>query len=424
MIGPKGVFVLLFVAATAWGGPPAVPVLRLDGPLNHGSAEYLTEGLERASRAHAPYVVMVLGGGGGLLPAARVVVQKMLESAVPVVAYLGPEGARAGAVPGLLLLAADIAAMAPGASLGGDVALAPEEGRGVRERFEAEVSELADSAARARGRNAHSAAKALRAKEPITGDQALQDGIVDFTAQDLNGLVAQLSGRKLRLAKGTVTALWEGEIAPTPSDPSLWQRLLAAISDARLAYGLLILGALLLAVELARPGSYVPAAFGGLCLLLSLWVFYWLPISYGALALIVVSFALILAEGYFPTYGLIAAAGLAAFITGSLWLMDTSAPDYQLPLGWILACAALVAAAGFGLSYGVLRGRRRKANSLEALVGEFGQARAPVTEQKGKVFVQGELWPAVRETEKEIGEGDVVVVTGVRGLSLIVEPRA
>ncbi len=413
---------LAFLASLASGA--TVPVIRLNGPLNPGTGAYLRDGLNEAARLSAPYVILVLNTDGGLLPAARSAVQRVLESPVPVVAFVGSAGARAGSLGALLLVASDVAVMHPQALVGGEPLGVTEEYRAAHNRFEGETAELADHIARARARNAHGASKAIHGKEALTGEAALRESLIDFTAEDLAAVQARLVGFQLRVAKAGAAVL-PTEVGPLNEvGPSLWQTFLAGVSDSRLAYGLFFLGFVLLALELSRPGAMFPGVLGGACVLFSLFLFYWLPISYGALAMMVVGFALILGEGLYPSYGLFGLLGLGGFILGSLWLVDTSAPDYQLPLGWVLACAATLAAVGFALSYGVFRGRkRRRASGLEALVGEFGQARGKVTPSQGKVFVQGEVWTAVCEASEEIAAGALVIVTGVRGLSLVVAPR-
>ncbi len=398
-----------------------VPLVRLIGPLNPGSAAHLKRGIDAAAVRGAPYVVLRLDTDGGLLPATREIVQKILDSSVPVVAYVG---VRAGSLGALLLEASDVAVMAPNALLGGDPPGVTDEYRAARTRFESELGELADHVARARARNSHGASKAVHAKEPVTAEAALRDGLLDFTAESDSDLAAKLVGWKLRVPKGGALELpaEKAELAEYSISP--WHAFLSFVCDTRLAYGLLFLGAVLFALSLARSGALFPAVLGGFCFAASLGLFYFLPISYGALALLLAGLGFVVMEGWFPTYGLFGISGLAAFIFGSLWLVDTTAPDFQLPLGWVLACSAITAAIGFALSYGVFRGRRRKRKSgLEALVGEFGETKAPVTSSKGKVFVQGELWAAVTDAAEEIAEGAIVVVTGVRGISLVVKAR-
>lgn len=275
----------------------SVPVLRLTGPLNPGSGAYLRDGLDEAARLGAPYVVLVLDSDGGLLPTARATVQKILESPVPVVAYAGPAGARVGSLGALLLVASDVAAMAPEARLGGDLTGESEEYRASRARFESEAAELADTIARARARNAHGASKAVHGKDAVNGEGALRESLIDFTAEDFTALQTRLVGFRLRVPKGPVAFLSSEEVSWKEFTPTFWQRILAFLSDSRFAYGLFFLGVILLALELARPGSTLPGALGAGCVLCSLLLFYWLPISYGALALMVVGLGLIVVEG-------------------------------------------------------------------------------------------------------------------------------
>jgi membrane-bound serine protease (ClpP class) len=402
----------------------AAPVLIVADSINPGTGDYLISGIEEAENAKAPYVVIHLDTPGGLLSTTRMIVQKMLASTVPVVVFVGPRGAHAGSAGALITFAADVAAMAPATNIG--AAHPVLSGGGEMDKVMAtkmanDTAAFAESVAKSRGRNATVAVSTVKDSASLTADQALKQGIIDLIAEDVPDLRTKLAGFRLRVPRGTLQQLPEAPVELTPRPMSLKHRVVSFFADPNLAYLIMSLGALCIWIELSHPGLILPGVVGVLCVLVSLVSFQLLPISYGALALIFVGLGFIIAELFLPTYGILGVAGIAAFVFGSLFLMDTTAPEFQISLKLIFPTAATLAATAVFISVSILKAQRRKhLSGLEALVGEVGQVRETVGEKRGKVFVQGELWNARSESGDPIPHGALVVVKQVQHLELVV----
>src|SRR5699024_9445301 len=121
--------------------------------------------------------------------------------------------------------------------------------------------------------------------------------------------------------------------------PGWRNELLSVITHPTVAYLLLVIGLFGLLFEGLSPGAIVPRVVGGICLLIALYAFQILPISYAGLGLIILGVALMVAEAFAPSFGILGLGGLAAFIFGSFMLMDTDVPGYQIPLSIILGLA-------------------------------------------------------------------------------------
>ncbi len=199
------------------------------------------------------------------------------------------------------------------------------------------------------------------------------------------------------------------------------QRLVSFFANPELAYMIMSLGALCIWVELTHPGLIFPGVLGGICIILSLVAFQLLPISYGALALILLGFGLLVAELYLPTFGIVGIAGLFCFVIGSLFLMDSATPEFQISLGLILPTTAVLSAFIFLLGYLILKSRGgRVLSGLGSLVGAQGEVRNSITDHPGKVFLNGELWNAISTTGEDIPEGTKIVVQEVKDMLLVV----
>ncbi|MBI4404981.1 MAG: nodulation protein NfeD [Deltaproteobacteria bacterium] len=402
-----------------------VPILTLSDTVNPGTADYVVTQVDAAERSKAPYLIIEMDTPGGLLNSTRTIVQKMLNSSIPIVVFISPKGAHAGSAGALITLAADVAAMAPGTNIGAAHPVAPGSEKlekTMEDKITNDTAAFAESLAKAKGRNTEVAAQMVRKSTSLIAEEALKQGVVDLIAEDMADLTSKLRGWKLKVPKATVTALPQAEVIKVPSPMSIKQRLVSFFSDPNIAYLILSLGALCIWIELSHPGLVLPAVIGGICIVLSLISFQTLPIHYGALAMILLGFILIIAELFVPAFGSLGIGGIVCFVLGSLFLMDTNAPEFQISLKIILPTAAVLASFAFLLSVVVFRSRNLKLQSgLEALVGTPAEVKETVTASSGMVFVNGALWKAVSKNNELFDVGHKVVVVEVRGMLLVVQ---
>lgn len=403
----------LFLSLGVWGTDTA-PVLTLAGTINPGTGNYLVSEIEKAEKAKAPYLIIVVDTPGGLLSTARQVVQKMLDSPLPIAVFAD----RAGSEGALLVLAADVAAMAPTATLGARSSSAAPE----LPKLTDDAVALAETIAKTRGRSRDWAVKLVRENTLVSSEEAIKQGLVDTVAENPEAFSKELSGFRFKAPKGNLTQIPDGTFALSVKAMGLWHRTLSYFANPRFAYFILALGAVFVWLQLSYPGYRAPGTAGAICLALSLACFQLLPISYGALGLMLLGLCLILAELFVPTFGLMGIGGTLSYLFGSLFVMDTSASEFQIPLKLILPTTAALVAIASALAFRLLE--RRRASPLlgaEALIGQYAEVKEMVTIQKGKVFVQGELWNAFsNEQDKEFSKGSVVVVERVEGMHLIV----
>jgi membrane-bound serine protease (ClpP class) len=421
--------------APAEAPPPRPRALRLDvtGAITSGTAEYLEAGLARARAEGADLVVVTLDTPGGQLDATRDIVQHLLASPVPVAVWVGPAGARAGSAGVFLTMAAHVAAMHPTSNIGaahpvtaGGKDVADEAGKDMARKVENDTAAFARSLAKARGRNADWAEKAVRESVSVTSEEALALKVVDVVAPDLAAVLAFADGRTVDLA-GTKRAIRARDAAIEPVPMTVRQRTLSFLADPNVVAILFLVGTLGLALELYHPGSIIPGVAGGLCLLLAFLAMRVIPVNAGAVALLLAGAGLLVAEAYVTTHGIAGAAGAACVLVGTLLFIDKSSPDYRFDPGafqlspvvvWptpIALCALMAFVA-----WKVVASRRgRLTSGAPGLVGERGEALSDVGPEGGEVFVHGEYWRA--RSGRPIPRGARVRVAAVEGLWVRVE---
>jgi len=418
--------------APAQPGPPRVLTMAVKGAITGGTAEFLEAGLEKAKLEGHAAVAITLDTPGGMLDATREIVQALLASEVPVVVWVGPAGAHAGSAGVFLTLAADVAAMHPTSNIGAahpvtgsgkDVE--EEAGKDMAKKVENDTAAFARSVAKANGRNAEWAEKAVRESVSVTADEAVKLRVVDFTAPDLRAVLEKADGRTVESPSGKRTFRGKDAVIE-PYEKTIRQQVLSFLADPNVVALLFTLGTLGIAIEFYHPGMVVPGVIGAFCMLLAFLAMRVIPVNVGAVLLILAGVGLLVAEAYVTVHGLAGLGGAAAILLGTLFFIDKSSPDYQFDPAafsispWIVwpTPVALSLLLGF-MAWKVASARRGPLQAgVPALVGSAGETLSEVGPVGGEVFVHGEYWQG--RSASLIPKGARVRVVAVEGLVVTV----
>ena len=276
------------------------------------------------------------------------------------------------------------------------------------------------SLAQMRGRNADWAESAVREGASLSAEEAKARNVVDLVATSVANLLELAHGRTVAVGERSVV-LDTKEIAQIAIDPDWRTRLLSVLTNPNLALILMMIGFYGLIFEFMNPGALYPGTIGAICLLLGLYALSALPLNYAGLGLIVLGVALMIAEAFTPSVGVLGIGGAIAFVLGATILIDTDVPGFGVSLPVI----AGIAATGLGFSLLVVRlaWRSRKrpvVSGQEAMVGERGTV-LDWSGRSGRVLAAGERWRA--ESGSPLAPGQHVRVVALDGLVLKVEPE-
>lgn len=412
----------LLGTSSARGAAGEVHVLTLDDVIiNPISARYIVRGIEEGAEVGAEAVVIELNTPGGLLDATEDITSAMLDAAVPVVVYVTPPGARAASAGTFITMAGHVAAMAPSTRIGaatpvsGDGADIPDD---LREKIINDTVAYARIIAEERGRNADWAEEAVRDAVVATADEALELGVVDVVAESSAALLEEIDGRTVEI-RGDEVTLETAEAPVVEFEMSPFEDFLMVISDPNIAVILLSLGSLGLYFELSAPGSFFPGIAGAIAIVLGLFSLGTLPINYAGLALLLLGLALMGAEIWVASGGVLGIGGAIAFLLGGLLLIDdTQAPFLEVSRPLIYGITLALVLFSLVAVRAVMRTRSRPVTiGGMDMVGLVAPMRSPTS-----VYVEGELW-SVRPIEgTSVTTGDRVRVVRREGMTLIVEP--
>ena len=417
--------VCLTVATISAQKAAAVVSADIDSIIHPVSAEFMIEVMNRADAAHAALVVFTLRTPGGLVDSTREIITHMLAAKTPVAIFVGPSGSRAASAGFILIVAADVAAMAPGTNIG---AAHPVAGAGqsmdetMSKKMAEDVAAYVRSLASKRHRNTELAEQAVMLSKAFTEDEALnaKPPLIDLIATDVPDLLKKLDGRAVTRFDGTTVTLHTASAPMTTIAMTLRQRVLSAIAHPNVAYILMSLGMLGLTIELWTPGAILPGVVGGISLLLAFFALQVLPVNYTGLLLMLFGLALLALEVKVTSFGLLTTGGVLSLIFGSMMLIDSPAPEMQLSMSLVVSSVlGLTAIAAFLVRLALKSQRMPAVTGMEGMLSEVGEALTPIGPgQPGTVRVHGEVWRAV--SDGHIVRGDRVRIAHVDGLTLTV----
>jgi membrane-bound serine protease (ClpP class) len=423
-----------------------VYVVAVEGGINPAISDHLEHAIQRAERDAAAAIVIELDTPGGLGSSTKDIVSAILNARVPVIVYVSPRGAWAASAGTFITLAGHVAAMAPGSSIGaaspvpvfGAPPAPEEEGKGSKEKegegspfgfrdvgtqkAENYYTAFIQAIAQERKRNVQFATDAVRSARAITAKEALEMKVVDLLADDLDHLLEQVHGRKVRVGRRDVQ-LDTRDASVVRIEMELVNRLFDVISDPQIALLLILAGLLGLYVEFTQPGLIFPGLAGLIALLLAGFALQVIPFNWIGLILITAGIALLVAEVFVSSFGALFAGGIVCLAAGAYLLFDVpEQSDLRVPF-WTVVFPTVAAVAifcgivVFGLSRSLFRPQFAGA---EAMVGALAVATSDI-EREGRVFLHGEIWTA--RSDAPVKKGDPVEITGVEDLVLRVRPR-
>jgi membrane-bound serine protease (ClpP class) len=385
---------------------------------------YIERGIETSENDGTEALIIKLNTPGGQIDLMNEIVQLLLQAGVPTVVYVYPPGAYAASAGTLITLGAHVAAMAPSTTIG---AASPvgSQGEDLGETLESKVKEDLKAQARAlaerRGEEAVAwAESAIEEAQAATAQEALEMGVIDFLAVDMDDLLEQMDGFQVEVQGQEVTLLTaSATVRDVPT--TFVEQFLHIITNPTIAFILLTIGINAILFELSSPGGYAAGIVGAICLLLAFYALGVLPVNYTGLILIALAFVLFVVDIKAPTHGVLTVGGIVALVAGALLLFNS--PLYRVSISAVVTVALLTGLFfAFAVAKAVQAQKKQAVTGSEGLLGQVAEVRTPLR-PKGTVFLKGELWDA-ESLDGILEVGEEAEVTGVDGFCLQVKRAA
>lgn len=397
---------------------------RIEGSINPAQVDLLENALTTCQKEGHTLLVLGIDTPGGLGKSMREMIKIMLNSDIPILVWVGPQGARAASAGVFLVAASNIASMAPQTNIGSASPVAmggkdiPET---MAKKIQNDFLSLIRSIAKSNDRNVVWYERAVKEAESITATEAAMRRVIDYVATDPEDLLAQVGSRGLKL-KDQVLNFNIDQIRLVSFDPGFRHSLLSWLLNPQIAYFLLMGGIAGLFFELSNPGSLFPGVFGGICLLLGLYAMSILPTNVAGLLLIFLSALLFILEIAVTSFGLLSVGGIICLLVGSIILFDFEYGFVELPMNIIYSTVFGVSVLIAGALYLVTKAQLRpKSTGSEAMIGLTGIVLKGYTNPI-QIRIRGELWKARTPKKQSLEDGVKVKVIDREGLLLIVQP--
>ncbi len=400
--------------------------LEMSGTIGPASVDLFKRGLKMAQDKGCPSLLVLINTPGGSLQSTRLIVEDILNSPIPILCLVHPTGGHAGSAGAIIMQACHVAGAMVATNMGAATPVAgggqeiPED---LRKKLISDTRSWAEGLAKLRGRNEEFAKDIVTEAKAVSATEAFEIGAIDYLAERKIDFLTFAEGREVTLGESEKTLVQVGDSLVMPHD--LRYRTLALVADPTLAY-LILMGSLaLLYYEITNPGTMVAGVVGGVGLVVALISLHKLEVVWGGLALMLLGLALLIAEAFMPSFGILGVGGIASFVLGSVFLFDPAETGYQLPLSLIISTSVILGLIMMGVGYlAVSSFKVKKKGGYDDIVGLAGEV-SWVDESsptKGQMMVHSELWRFESETEVKVG--DRLEVVGYSGLTLRVRPES
>lgn len=413
-------FVLLCVSFNVEAKEACTLEIKIEDVIGPGTTDYIDRAISKAKKLECTSFLALINTPGGSLESTRIIVEKILNSEIPFLCLVAPQGGHAGSAGAIILQACHVNGALKATNLG---AATPVAGSGqeipkdLRNKLINDTVSWLEGVTKLRGRNLEFSKKIVDEGKAVSSEEAYKLKAIDILSDDIQGFLTKANGKKVSINQKEHTVV-VGEIESYKQDSRY--HILQIFSDPQIAY-LLFMGSLaLLYFEFTHPGTIAPGVIGAIGLIVSLISFHKMDVWWGGLALMILGVGFLVAEIFVTSFGFLGIGGIVAFVLGGLFLFDSSQTAYSLPLVTILPTAIVFGGTMIGLGYLLLRTRKLKVQTgSEEMLAKKGKVKSLETPRIGNVQVHGELWKF--ESQDDLVINDHVEVIAVNGLTLKVK---
>ncbi|MBF0359692.1 MAG: nodulation protein NfeD [Oligoflexia bacterium] len=465
-------------------------LLKINSTINPATLNYLKSGFDRVQRENIKLILIKINTPGGLVSTTKDILTLFGESDVPVIVWVTPEGASATSAGAIISSGSHFLFMSQGTNIGaatpvsidGNIGEEPKkdpndqndkkdkkdkndkkdkqdkndvldlqgkkpfkmpfsdggQSSDLRKKAINDLVALVKSLGHTRGRNAELFADMIIKASSFESKEALSKGLINAIANNIDDIFKFINNKEVSIKGQKFLLKTNPNIRVIDQEMDIGQQILDIFANPSLAYILFIIGAALIYLEMQAPGGFIAGSIGAICLLLSGIAFQVLPLNFGSLGLIILSFVFFILETYVTSYGVLMILGIISLTFGSLFLYrsENSYLDFHSSVVYstVFAIALFVSFISLYWAYDARKRRKgldRKQSDHHKVIGKNGTivscASSTSATSTGtlsnhyQVKISGEIWNCWSKEKIEPGTTVEVIALDADRLTLEVK---
>jgi membrane-bound serine protease (ClpP class) len=400
--------------------------VKITGVIGPATVDLLKRVEGQARRENCDSIFLTLNTPGGSLESTRLLVEQIMNAPMPYLCLVSPTGGHAGSAGAIILEACHVNGALAGTNLGAatPISMGEEMPKDLRQKILNDTRSWLESLTRLRGRSDKFGQDIILEAKAVTAEDAFRLRAIDWVGGTKVDFLNFAQGRRVRLSENRQTEVKIGDVKVFELDTRF--KVASLLTDPQLAYLLLLGSTALLYFEFTHPGTFIAGSIGAVGLVIAFIALQKLDVEWGGVFLILLGLAMLIAEMFLPTFGILGAGGLVAFVLGSIFLFDpVKSGGYHLPLSLIIPTSILFTLMVVGISLLVLRSARvKKKGGYEDLMGLPAKVISleNSTGLDGLIELRGELWRF--QSAVPLNVNDEVRIQGYEGLVLKVKKES
>ena len=406
---------------------PTRPVylIEVEGVITTGQKNFIGRQIENALEMESQLLIVRINTPGGLVDATMKINELILNVPIPVAVLVAPSGAIAGSAGTFILMASDIAAMAPGTTIGAaqPVALAPggaEEADDKAIRFYASYMR---NTAEEKGRPGDIAERFVTENLSLGARESLEKGMIDYLAGSVQELMNEVDGKEIEKL-GETFKLNTADAPIEQDEMTLAESFQNWISNPQIAFLVLIIGFLGIYLGLSAPGTIVPEVGGLILIIMGIYGIGLFDTNTTGIILVLLGLGLIMAEIFTSGFGVLGVGGIISLAIGAIMLPV----EPLMATDWYNTFIITVAGVVLGLTIilvvvvqRIIKSRRRWTGGSEHFTPPEKGVTVTDLDPEGRIKARGEYWSARSADGSKIPAGKEVEVVKAETLMLWVQ---
>ncbi len=411
--------------STTPGSARTVYLIEVEDVITAGQKNFIERQIDNAIDMESQLLVVRINTPGGLVEATMKINELILNAPLPVAVLVAPSGAIAGSAGTFILMASDIAAMAPGTTIGAaqPVAISAEGASDAGEKTVTFYASYMRNTAEGQGRPGDIAERFVTENLSLGSGESLEKGMIDYIAGNVPELMNEIDGKEIKKL-GTIHKLNTADAPIEQGEMTLAERFQNWLSNPQTAFLVLMVGFLGIYLGLSAPGTIVPEVGGLILLIMGVYGIGLFDVNTTGIILLLVGLGLIMAEIFTSGFGVLGIGGAISLAVGAIMLPV----EPLMATDWYPSFIVTVAGVVLGLVIimvvviqRVIQSRRRWTGGSEHFTPPQKGVTVNELNPEGRIKARGEYWSARSIDGSTIPAGREVEVVKAETLILWVQ---